>query len=94
VAPGWPQYCQPITEELGVICFGLIGPLDDWRRKWTGDGKLPSVDHGRRTDRGRDKKSRIFPWMPDKIVCYNGMTFLNQNNQNQKGTYRSVFRPS
>jgi hypothetical protein len=24
-----------------------------------GDGKLPSVDHGRRTDRGRDKKMAI-----------------------------------
>jgi hypothetical protein len=23
------------------------------------DGKLPSVDHGRRTDRGRDKKSLL-----------------------------------
>jgi hypothetical protein len=24
-----------------------------------GDGKLPSVDHGRRTDRGRDKKLSV-----------------------------------
>jgi hypothetical protein len=28
VAPGCPQYCQPITEELGGICSPLIGPLD------------------------------------------------------------------
>ena len=28
VAPGWPQYCHPITEKLGDICSGLIGPID------------------------------------------------------------------
>ena len=30
------------------------------------EGKLPSVDHGRRTDRGRDKKGmdiRYLQWM-------------------------------
>ena len=32
VAPGWPQYCQPITEELGGICSALIGPIDGWWR--------------------------------------------------------------
>ena len=35
VAPGWPQYCQPITEEHQIICFALIGPLDVlWRWRW------------------------------------------------------------
>ena len=24
----WPQYCQPITEELQVNCFARIGPID------------------------------------------------------------------
>ena len=31
LVPVWPQYCQPITEEHRVICFALIGPIDDWR---------------------------------------------------------------
>ena len=34
VAPGWPQYCQPITEEHQIICFALIGPLDVLWRRW------------------------------------------------------------
>jgi hypothetical protein len=50
------QYCRPIREEHSCICSALIGPLegeDD-------DGKLPPVDHGRRTYRGRDKKETEF----------------------------------
>ena len=31
----WPQYCQPITENLLFICFALIGPIDDWRKRIT-----------------------------------------------------------
>ena len=27
MVPSWPQYCQPITEELRVIGFALIGPI-------------------------------------------------------------------
>jgi hypothetical protein len=36
----WPQSCQPITGELQVFCFALIGPIDD-----DGDGELPCFDH-------------------------------------------------
>ena len=41
LAPPWPQYCQPITEEHRVICFALIGPIDEGE----GEEELPSVDH-------------------------------------------------
>ena len=37
LAPFWPPFCQPITDELQFICFALIGPIDDWE----GDGELP-----------------------------------------------------
>ena len=40
LVPPWPQYCQPITEEHRVICFALIGPIDDLK-----EGELPYVDH-------------------------------------------------
>jgi hypothetical protein len=41
VAPGWPRYCHPITEELGGTCSALIGPIDDGGV----EGELPHVDH-------------------------------------------------
>ena len=28
LAPAWPQYCQPIKEELRVFYITLIGPID------------------------------------------------------------------
>ena len=47
---------NPIEPHHCIMCFALIGPLD----VLGGDGgeggdDLPSVDHGRRTDEGRDK---------------------------------------
>ena len=37
------------------MCFALIGPLDVLGEGGEGEEELPSVDHGRRTDEGRDK---------------------------------------
>ena len=37
------------------MCFALIGPLDVLGGGEGGEDELPYVDHGRRTDEGRDK---------------------------------------
>ena len=37
------------------MCFALIGPLDVLGEGEGGGDELPYVDHGRRTDEGRDK---------------------------------------
>ena len=42
-----------------------------------GEGKLPSVDHGRRTDEGRDKKIKIVVWCHDQ---YFGDLYFNKLN--------------
>ena len=48
VAPGWPQNCQPITGELWLFCFALIGPINGWKEEEEEEeeeGELPYVDH-------------------------------------------------
>ena len=52
------------------MCFALIGQLDvlgEGEGEGEGGDELPYVDHGRRTDEGRDKKhfwftKSLFRW--------------------------------
>ena len=52
LAPAWPPYCKRITEELRVIFFALIGPIDE-----EGD-EFPYVDQVP-TERGGHGKRNI-----------------------------------
>ena len=63
---------RPITGDHCVMCFALIGPLDVLGGDGEGGEELPSVDHGRRTDEGRDKKYTCLDCMSD----WTGLTIL------------------
>jgi hypothetical protein len=46
----------------------------------TGDGKLPSVDHGRLTDKGRDKKGVSHPSISFVFGSKNGLCNRNEGS--------------
>jgi hypothetical protein len=58
------------------------------------EGKLPSVDHGRRTDRGCDKKKIIVPFAIVKLTCihFSNLHFLQFALLTSSITQESMFR--
>ena len=62
------------------MCFALIAPLDVLGEGGEGEEELSSVDHGRRTDEGRDKKDTLL-YTAEPSVRYIMLSLLTTTSQ-------------